>query len=235
MYDVLDGFSLEVHAGKIMAVIGQPGCGSSNIPMLLKRWYRASQGTIEIDGVNIDDYDSSFNLQVGLVGEPVIFRGTVFDNIAYGVPHMHVMAATMAAKFSDAHRFIMQLPDEYKTVIGVGGLRLSPAQSTRIALARTMAQNPPIVVLDDPLANLDETSAGRVRNSIKRMTRTPIKRTVILISQRVEETAMADIVTTMANGKVVETGPREILLKDESSKYNKFLKGKIKAGRPNAP
>mmetsp|Transcript_54736 Transcript_54736/g.173817 ORF Transcript_54736/g.173817 Transcript_54736/m.173817 type:complete len:390 (-) Transcript_54736:203-1372(-) len=229
--EMLQGFSIVVPPGKSMAFLGQAGCGKSFLLSLLTRFYRPESGTVAIDGIPCDDYDITYASQVGLVmQEQMMLNGSIWYNIAYGADgNVTFEDVQMAAKLADAHRFIMRLPQAYDTVVGDGQpVRLAPAQMQRIAIARVFAKNPPMVLLDDPCAALDKDSKYNVRLALRRMVRNPVRRTAIVIAHDPDDCEYTDIVTTMINGKVVESDYKETLLEKKGSYYNRLLDGQIK-------
>lgn len=208
---VLKGVDLRVGAGEKVMITGPPGSGKSTLLKLLLRFYDPDRGRITIDGVDIRRIKlESLRRHVAMVHqEPFIFSGTVRENIALGNPGASMEEIVAAAKAAKIHDFIMTLPKGYDTVIGERGVTLSGGQRQRIAIARALVKNPRILLLDDPVSNLDaETEAALVRD-LRDILR---GRTAIIVSQRPSLAALADRVVVMEDGVIVEEGTHEELL-----------------------
>lgn len=208
---VLRGVDLRVDAGEKVMITGPPGSGKSTLLKLLLRFYDPDRGRVTIDGVDIRKVKlESIRKHVAMVHqEPFIFSGTVRENIALGNPGVGMEEIIAAAKAAKIHDFIMTLPKGYDTVIGERGVTLSGGQRQRIAIARALVKNPKILLLDDPVSNLDaETEAALVRD-LKEILR---GRTAIIVSQRPSLAALADRVVVMEEGRIVEEGTHEELL-----------------------
>lgn len=208
---VLKGVDLRVGAGEKVMITGPPGSGKSTLLKLLLRFYDPDRGRITIDGVDIRRIKlESLRRHVAMVHqEPFIFSGTVRENIALGNPGASMEEIVAAAKAAKIHDFIMTLPKGYDTVIGERGVTLSGGQRQRIAIARALVKNPRILLLDDPVSNLDaETEAALVRD-LRDVLR---GRTALIVSQRPSLAALADRVVVMEDGVIVEEGTHEELL-----------------------
>ena len=208
---VLRGVDLRVAAGEKVMITGPPGSGKSTLLKLLLRFYDPDRGRVTIDGIDIRKVRlDSLRRHVAIVHqEPFIFSGTVRENIALGNPEAGLEEIVAAAKAAKIHDFIMTLPKGYDTVIGERGVTLSGGQRQRIAIARALVKNPKILLLDDPVSNLDaETEAALVRD-LKEILR---GRTAIIVSQRPSLAALADRVVVMEDGRIVEEGTQEELL-----------------------
>lgn len=234
-YPVLRSFLMDIPPGKVVGLMGQRGGGKSTLASLLLRHYTPDTGSITIDGVDIQDYDLSYTRQVGYINsEPMIFNGTVKENIAYGLvlgpkggDDITDGEIIQAAKFADAHRFIMKLPQSYDTEIGESAsVRLSAAQCQRLAIARLFARNPSVCVLDDPLANMDEHAIKPIRTALRRLMQFPVRRTGIVISHQAKDFEFVDIVASLEGGVLVEYGTPEELYRREGSAYSHLL-GKL--------
>lgn len=208
---VLKGVDLRVPAGGKVMITGPPGSGKSTLLKLLLRFYDPDEGRVTIDGVDVRDVRlESLRKHVAIVHqEPFIFSGTVRENIALGNPGAGEEEIVAAAKAAKIHDFIMTLPKGYDTVIGERGVTLSGGQRQRIAIARALVKNPRILLLDDPVSNLDaETEAALVRDLREVLE----GRTAIIVSQRPSLAALADKVVVMEDGRVVEEGTHEELV-----------------------
>ncbi|XP_070026115.1 ABC transporter B family member 19-like [Nicotiana sylvestris] len=217
---VLQGFSLSIPAGKVVALVGSSGCGKSTIISLLMRFYDAKKGDILLDNHNIKDLDLKFlRRNIGLVSqEPSLFAGSIKDNIKIGKMDADDEDIERAASLANAHSFIQQLPHKYHTEVGQRGLQLSGGQKQRIAIARAILKNPPILLLDEATSALDTDSEKQVQEALDTAMQ---GRTVILIAHRMSTIVSADIIAVVQNGKVTETGTHHNLL--NTSKYYNAL------------
>ncbi|RKY37174.1 MAG: hypothetical protein DRP73_02105, partial [Candidatus Omnitrophota bacterium] len=180
---VLKGINLKVDMGEIVCLVGPSGAGKTTLLSLLLRFYDPTEGRILIDGVDLRDVRiDSLRRYVGLVTqEPVLFNDTVYNNIAYGMKDKSPQEVEQAAKIANAHEFIVRLPQGYDTVIGERGVKLSGGEKQRIAIARAVLKNPPILILDEATAQLDADSELKVQEAIQRLIQ---NRTVFLIAHR---------------------------------------------------
>ncbi|KAK4375745.1 hypothetical protein RND71_006422 [Anisodus tanguticus] len=218
---VLQGFSLSIPAGKVVALVGSSGCGKSTIMSLLLRFYDPVRGEILLDNHNIKDLDLKFlRRNIGVVSqEPSLFAGSIIDNIKMGNVDADEQQIERAALMANAHSFISQLPDQYQTEVGQRGLQLSGGQKQRIAIARAILKNPPILLLDEATSALDTESEKQVQEALETAAQ---GRTVILIAHRVSTIVNADMIAVVENGKVVETGAHNNLL-DTSTFYKSLF------------
>jgi len=208
---VLDGINLHVPAGQIVAIVGPSGGGKTTLMSLLQRFYDPQQGRILVDGEDIRTVaQQSLRHHIGVVQqEPILFNDTVASNIAYGrpdAPLADIMAAAAAGKI---HDFILKLPQGYNTVVGERGGRLSAGERQRLAIARALLRDPPILILDEATSALDAESEAMVQQAAYRLTR---GRTAFIIAHRLSSTVMADRILVLRNGRVTESGRHEQLM-----------------------
>jgi len=216
---VLNGYNLTVSPGKVIALVGQSGCGKSTTVGLLERWYDVLGGSISLDGKNIKDINLKWlRQQVGLVGqEPVLFSGTIAENIKYGKRNATQEEIEQAAKSANAHKFITSFPDGYDTPVGEKGTQLSGGQKQRIAIARAIVKNPRILLLDEATSALDTESEKIVQAALDSVMQ---GRTTIVIAHRLSTIRNADMIAVIENGKVVEQGVHDELMAQQGAYYN---------------
>jgi ATP-binding cassette, subfamily C, bacterial CydD len=197
---VLDRLDLELHPGETVALVGPSGSGKTTVASLLLRFLDPIHGRIAVGGLDLAHCRADFWREhlAWVPQKPTIFRGTVADNIRLGDPGATVRAVRDAAVLAGADRFIQALPFGYETLVGDGGRPLSAGERRRIALARAFVRNAPLVILDEPTADLDRTSAAVVAESVERL-RTG--RTVLLIAHRPELVEHADRVVVLDGGQ----------------------------------
>jgi subfamily B ATP-binding cassette protein MsbA len=207
----LAGISLDVPAGKKIALVGPSGSGKTTVFNLLLRFYHFCQGTIEIDGQNVNDVTiESLRRSIALVTqEPFLFDQSIRANIRYGRPGASDDEIVAAAKGAAAHEFINALPHGYDTVVGEGGLRLSGGQRQRIAIARAMLRDAPILLLDEATSSLDSENERQVQDALKRLMK---GRTSMVIAHRLSTVLDADRIYVVDQGRVVEQGRHDELL-----------------------
>ncbi|KAL6659319.1 hypothetical protein ACP70R_003359 [Stipagrostis hirtigluma subsp. patula] len=208
---VLQGFSLAIQAGKVVALVGSSGCGKSTVIALVQRFYDPISGEILIDGQNIKDLDlKSLRKNIGSVSqEPSLFSGTIMDNLRIGKTDATDEEITEAAKTANVHSFISKLPDQYSTEVGERGVQLSGGQKQRIAIARAILKDPPILLLDEATSALDSESEKIVQEALDRAMQ---GRTVILIAHRMSTIVKADKIVVVENGRVAQFGTHDELL-----------------------
>jgi len=202
---VLQNVSLRIPAGKTTAVVGPTGVGKTTLISLIPRLYDPSDGAVLIDGRDIREFTlKSLRSQVSVVlQESVLFRASIFENIAYGRANATLDEIIHAAKAANAHEFIMELPNGYETEVGERGETLSGGQRQRIAIARAMIRNAPILILDEPLVGLDAASADVVLEALDRLTK---GKTAIVISHLLSSVQTANHVIVLESGRVAKEG-----------------------------
>lgn len=207
---VFADLSLSVRAGERLAVMGDSGTGKSTLVHLLLRLYDPESGVVTVDGRDIRDYTlASYRPQIGVVfQDAVLFSGTVRENIAFGRDDATIEAIERAARTAQAHDFISRFPAGYDTLVGERGATLSQGQRQRIAIARALLRDTPVLVLDEPTNGLDEHNAARLVDTISNL---PARITTILITHDPRLADTADRVAVLENGKLAETGtPAEL-------------------------
>jgi ATP-binding cassette, subfamily B, bacterial MsbA len=209
---VLHDISFEVEPRQTVALVGFSGAGKTTIINLLARFYEPSAGRVLIDGIDIRDVTlPSLRSQIGLVTQDIVlFNDTVRANIAYGleaVPAAKIEAAAIAA---ECHRFITELPQGYDTPIGERGGLLSVGQRQRLAIARALLKNPPILIMDEATSSLDSESERLIQKALARIMR---DRTTFVIAHRLSTIRNADMILVIEKGRIVESGSHDQLLR----------------------
>lgn len=208
---VLSHVSIEIPAGKSVALVGPSGGGKTTICSLLPRFYDVTGGRVTVDGQDICSLTlKSLRSQIGVVQQDVyLFSGSIRDNIAYGKPDATEEEIIEAAKCANIHDFIMELPDQYDTFVGERGARLSGGQKQRISIARVFLKNPPILILDEATSALDNESERWIQHSLEELSK---NRTTITIAHRLSTIKNADEIIVITENGIAERGTHETLL-----------------------
>eukprot|EP01087_Luapelamoeba_hula_P025032 TRINITY_DN973_c0_g1_i4.p1 TRINITY_DN973_c0_g1~~TRINITY_DN973_c0_g1_i4.p1 ORF type:complete len:473 (-),score=106.53 TRINITY_DN973_c0_g1_i4:131-1549(-) len=218
---VLNNFSLRIQTGQRVALVGESGSGKSTIISIIERFYDPQSGTVTVDGVNIKEIDPRwYHQQIALVSqEPILFSGTIAENIRYGRDDASKKEVIDAAKAANAHRFIMQLPEQYETQVGERGHALSGGQKQRVAIARAVLKNPKILLLDEATSALDSESEKLVQQALDKLM---VGRTSLIIAHRLSTIRDADVIYVLDKGTLVEQGSHDELIAKEGGAYHKL-------------
>lgn len=207
----INSLNLSVAAGSSVALVGSSGAGKSTLVDLILRFYDVQQGTILFDGVDIRQLDlTQLRSHIAIVPQqPVLFSGTIMDNIRYALPSASEEQVVAAAKAAYADEFIDQLPDKYDSFVGESGVRLSGGQRQRIAIARAILKDPKLLLLDEATSALDAESEYKVQQALQRLMQ---RCTSIVIAHRLATVVNADTIAVLDQGKLVATGSHQQLL-----------------------
>ena len=208
---VLDGVTLDVPAGRTIALIGQTGSGKTTLTSLVPRFYDATAGRVLVDGADVRDVTlTSLRRAIGVISQdPFLFSASVRENITFGAPDLDDAEVTRIARLAQAHEFVERLPDGYDTIIGERGITLSGGQRQRLAIARALAVDPRILILDDATASVDASTEARIRVGLRQAMR---ERTTLIIAHRLSTIALADEIVVLDGGRIAARGSHDQLL-----------------------
>ncbi|MDA8093535.1 MAG: ABC transporter ATP-binding protein/permease [Betaproteobacteria bacterium] len=208
---ILHDVSFEIPSGTTVAVVGPSGAGKSTLSRLIFRFFDVQQGRITIDGQDVREVtQKSLRGVLGIVPQDtVLFNDTIYYNILYGRPEASRDEVIAAAQHAHIHDFVESLPDRYDTVVGERGLKLSGGEKQRVAIARTILKNPPILVFDEATSALDSKSEKAIQGELQRIAR---DRTTLVIAHRLSTIVDADEILVMDHGRIVERGTHRQLL-----------------------
>ncbi|MCE2997908.1 MAG: ABC transporter ATP-binding protein [Cyclobacteriaceae bacterium] len=220
-HNVLENINLTIEKGKTLALVGPSGGGKSTLADLVPRFYDPVQGEVLLDGTSLVDYDlESLRKQMGVVTqESILFNDTIYNNIAFGMPHVSEEDVIRAAKIANAHDFISQTDDGYQTYIGERGSKLSGGQRQRLSIARAVLKNPPILILDEATSALDSESEKLVQEALFNLMK---NRTSIVIAHRLSTIQHADEIVVIQEGRIAERGSHE-QLSAQNGIYRKLI------------
>jgi len=217
---VLGKVDLEAKRGEVVALVGHSGAGKSTLVGLIPRFYDPQKGSICIDGVNIKDFKiKDLRSLIAVVSQDIVlFNSTVRDNIAYGKEKAQEAEIIEAAKKAHAYEFIMNIPKEFDAVVGDRGFRLSGGEKQRIAIARAILKNSPILILDEATSHLDSVSEQLIKEALHILME---GKTSFVIAHRLSTVQKADKVVVFEKGKIVEMGTHDVLLQ-KNTLYRKL-------------
>jgi ATP-binding cassette subfamily B protein len=209
---LLNGVTLSVRPGEVIAIVGPSGSGKTTMMALLMRFYDPVSGTIRIDGRDLRDLkQSSVRRAIGVVlQDPLLFNDSVRNNIAYGWPDASPAEIEAAARAANAHEFITRLPEGYDTSVGERGNRLSVGERQRVTIARALIKNPQIIILDEATSSLDAESEALVQGAIEQLMR---GRTTFVIAHRLATVVNADRIIVLRDGRIAESGTHAELMR----------------------
>lgn len=218
---VINDFTLDIPAGKLVALVGKSGCGKSTLTSLLLRFYEPQQGRILVDGHDLSEVSlRSLRIQIGQVlQQPFLFDGTIRENILYGDPGAGEERMREAAGVANIDRWIESLPDQYDTILGEDGLRPSLGQKQQLSIARAILTNPAILVLDEATSSLDAESEAMIQKAFENVLR---NRTSLVVAHRLSTIRNADLIVVMDRGRILEVGSHDELMAVPEGQYRDY-------------
>ena len=219
--EILNQLSFEIESGESVALLGTTGSGKSSLAQLLARFYDPSSGDILLDGVSLKDWDIKHVRQsLAYVPQDVfLFSTTIAENISFGQDGMSNEQIMHAAKMADVYENIMEFPDQFETILGERGVTLSGGQKQRVSIARALAKNPTMLILDDCLSAVDTHTEHKILNNLKKIM---VGKTSLIISHRVSSAKLAKRIMVLQDGQIVETGNHLQLMKRKGYYYELY-------------
>ena len=214
--EVLHDVDLHIRPGETVAVVGPSGGGKSTLCQLIPRFYDVTAGAIRLDGQDVRDVtQESLRQNVGVVQQDVfLFAASVLENIRYGKPGATEEEVVQAAKMAEIYDDIAAMPDGFDTYVGERGTLLSGGQKQRISIARIFLKNPPVLILDEATSALDSVTEARLQDTFEKLSR---GRTTVIIAHRLSTVRHADRIAVVEDGRIVELGNHEELMKREGA------------------
>jgi ABC-type multidrug transport system fused ATPase/permease subunit len=231
---VIRNISLTVEPGMAVALVGPTGCGKTTLTSLIMRHWDVDSGAILVDGWDVRDVDlGSLRRLVGVVPQsPVLFEGTLAENIAYGRPDAPRGDIEEAARTAELAELVRSLPDGLDTVLGTRGVKLSVGEKQRVAIARAVATDPRILIMDEATSALDSESEALIQKSLARVLK---GRTSFIIAHRLSTVTRCDLIAVMEAGRIVETGSHAELLAREGGLYRELYRRLLSQEAPGDP
>ncbi|MBQ8183864.1 MAG: ABC transporter ATP-binding protein [Clostridia bacterium] len=220
-HPIIKNLSLKIEAGEMLGIVGKTGAGKTTLSNLIARLYDPKEGVVKIDGLDVKELSSKqLRNNIGIVSQDIfLFMGTIADNIRYARPDATNDEVIAAAKAASAHSFISKLPDGYETYVGSGGQSLSGGERQRISIARTIIQNPKILILDEATAAMDTETERNIQNSLSEL---KAGRTTIAIAHRLSTLRDADKLAVIDDGECIEFGTYDELIEKKGAYYNMY-------------
>jgi ATP-binding cassette subfamily B protein len=208
---VLEKVNLTIAAGESVALLGQTGSGKSTVALLMARFYDPSSGEILLDGISLKEWDMAWVRSfVGFVPQDVfLFSTSISDNIRFGNDSLTQESIEIAAKQADVYENIMEFPDQFETILGERGITLSGGQKQRVSIARALAKNPKMLLLDDCLSAVDTHTEHTILENLKQVTH---GKSSLIISHRVSSARLANRIFVLSDGSIIESGSHEYLM-----------------------
>ncbi len=224
---IIDDVTLDIKENTTTAIVGPSGGGKTTITSLIARFWDVQEGKVTLGGKDVREYSfDSLMENFSFVFQRVyLFEDTIANNIRFGKPEATMDEVIAAAKLARCHEFIEALPDGYETVVGEGGASLSGGEKQRIAIARAIMKDAPIIILDEATANIDPENEKELTEAISNLTK---EKTIIMIAHRLKTVKNADQIIVIDKGKIVQKGKHEDLMKEEGI-YKNFVSGRKKA------
>lgn len=218
---LIENFNLEVKKGKRIAIVGPTGCGKSTLINLLMRFYDVDKGCIKLSGKDIRKVTrKSFREYYGMVlQESWLYNATIRDNVAYGKPDATMDEVIEACRLANAHSFIERLPDGYNAIISERADNISAGQKQLLCIARVILKQPPLLILDEATSNVDTRTELKIQKAIDEVMK---GKTCFIVAHRLSTIVNADVILVMKDGKIIEQGKHEELLKKEGFYYEIF-------------